>query len=483
MTECSTCIETYNNSTKKLTNCSKCQFKCCVRCVKLHLLGSNQLPHCMNCKIEWSDDYLRDIVSISWLTKEYSNKRKDLLFEVEKALLPLTMEHAQKFLIDKQFNTETQTLNCLCNKFTCHISNIIYHANRAELNKSINLIEDFKLLISEFKYFNTNTKEEIDEFETKLNLKISDPKSVIRKQFIKSCPENTCKGYLTTKYNCALCKCKVCSKCFEIITIDEHTCKLENILSADLIRKETKDCPKCGINIFKISGCDQMWCTGCNTGFNWSTGKIIDNTSIHNPHFFQWQAINQRSIINHVNTCIWPDRFIIHNINFGILNKYAYIFINPKCTILQYIRNIVISVTHINQVDRIDQPVLEYFDINLKYRIDYMVNIIPLEKFKSLCLTNILHREFNNCINMLFDMLHITVHDIVNNIQADSVMTDICLQLFNLFEYYNKQIINIYYKYKRTGKFPTIMPDVGRAEYSTIQTLEPHYKILVVKKR
>ena len=98
MTECSTCIEPYNKSTKKLTNCSKCQFKCCVSCVKLHLLGSNQLPHCMNCKIEWSDDYLRDIVSISWLTKDYSNKRKDLLFEVEKALLPLTKPVTATFL-------------------------------------------------------------------------------------------------------------------------------------------------------------------------------------------------------------------------------------------------------------------------------------------------------------------------------------------------------------------------------------------------
>ena len=83
---------------------------------------------------------------------------------------------------------------------------------------------------------------------------------------------------------------------------------------------------------------------------------------------------------------------------------------------------------------------------------------------------------------MLFDMLHITVHDIVNNIQVDSVMTDICLQLFNLFEYYNKQIINIYYKYKRTGKFPIIMTDVGRVEYSSIKTLDPHNKLLVVKK-
>ena len=53
-------------------------------------------------------------------------------------------------------------------------------------------------------------------------------------------------------------------------------------------------------------------------------------------------------------------------------------------------------------------------------------------------------------------------------------MTDICLQMFNLFEY------------KRTRKFPIIMTDIERVEKYPIQygikTLDPHNKLLVVKK-
>jgi hypothetical protein len=41
------------------------------------------------------------------------------------------------------------------------------------------------------------------------------------------------------------------------------------------------------VPICKIEGCDQMWCTNCNTGFHWRTGRLASGP-LHNPHYFTW---------------------------------------------------------------------------------------------------------------------------------------------------------------------------------------------------
>jgi len=67
-----------------------------------------------------------------------------------------------------------------------------------------------------------------------------------------------------------------------------HECNPDNLASAKLIDAETRPCPKCGARVFKISGCNQMFCTACNDcAFDWVTGRI--ETIIHNPHYFEFQ--------------------------------------------------------------------------------------------------------------------------------------------------------------------------------------------------
>jgi hypothetical protein len=39
-----------------------------------------------------------------------------------------------------------------------------------------------------------------------------------------------------------------------------------------------------------VRNCNQMWCTACNNGFDWVTGKEIRTGAIHNPHFFEFMG-------------------------------------------------------------------------------------------------------------------------------------------------------------------------------------------------
>ena len=87
----------------------------------------------------------------------------------------------------------------------------------------------------------------------------------------------------------------VCPKCHEIKENPAegggapHNCKQENIDTVKFLKRDTKKCPKCATRIHKINGCDQMWCTQCHIAFKWSTGDIVTNGIIHNPHFVAWQ--------------------------------------------------------------------------------------------------------------------------------------------------------------------------------------------------
>ena len=113
-----------------------------------------------------------------------------------------------------------------------------------------------------------------------------------RREFIMRCPADGCRGFLSSAYKCGLCSKWTCTKCLECIgeaKEGEHTCKPESVESAKLIQKETRPCPKCGTRIYKIDGCDQMWCVmeGCNTAFSWNTGHVVTGT-IHNPHYYEW---------------------------------------------------------------------------------------------------------------------------------------------------------------------------------------------------
>lgn len=110
--------------------------------------------------------------------------------------------------------------------------------------------------------------------------------------FVMKCSRDACEGFVGTNWKCGLCDVQFCKECGEPQDADsQHLCNPETRSTHIALRKEAKPCPKCAAMISKIDGCDQMWCTQCQTAFSWRTGQI-ETSHVHNPHYFQWMRQN-----------------------------------------------------------------------------------------------------------------------------------------------------------------------------------------------
>lgn len=110
------------------------------------------------------------------------------------------------------------------------------------------------------------------------------------------CPADGCRGYLLGDGTCGTCGGRACVDCVAPLPADgdapPHACDPEARASVRAIREDSRPCPGCRAYIFRISGCDQMWCTACNTAFHWGSGERIVGGVIHNPHAFEYFRAN-----------------------------------------------------------------------------------------------------------------------------------------------------------------------------------------------
>jgi hypothetical protein len=107
------------------------------------------------------------------------------------------------------------------------------------------------------------------------------------KKFVRKCPTEECKGFMNEDWFCGLCNGHFCEHCNDRINIG-HKCDPDAVKTMELLKKDTKPCPKCGTMIQKLSGCRQMWCPDCHTAFDWVSGQV-ETGRIHNPHYMEFK--------------------------------------------------------------------------------------------------------------------------------------------------------------------------------------------------
>ena len=239
---CQVCTEKINKSTRSLVQC-KCEYTCCKSCAKMYLLSCSKNPHCMNCKVEWNREFMVINFDKNFINKPMKNHRENVLYEREIALLPMTQPFVEH---RKKVNEKEKRVVFLRQELV-----LIYEIIKTAQDTQNTTEEYYKNYVNQmFAYEREMYDLQIEIFQLKGNG--IDEKIV--KEFIRQCPNNTCKGFLSKNLHCELCQIQACADCHEIKSTD-HVCNPDTIETIKSMKNNTKPCPKCATLIFKIEGC------------------------------------------------------------------------------------------------------------------------------------------------------------------------------------------------------------------------------------
>lgn len=278
-TNCNICVENFNKSNRKIVSCEFCEFTCCRECAQTYVLDESNV-RCMepSCGKVWSMKHVRKMFQLNFIKGKLSNHQGGILFQREQALFPQTQaEMERRHQLEKEID---------------QLSKYISELRELAKNEREKIREKYNMVTSEYNNeFDQQILpiyDQIHEYETHrehLRFKIKNKNATDKPKFVKACPSEYCRGFLNEKFGCGLCKTQFCDKCHGKKE-DQHICNKDDVATVSFMAKDTKPCPKCGEGIYKIDGCDQMWCPCCHTAFSWRTGNV--ETNIHNPHYYEY---------------------------------------------------------------------------------------------------------------------------------------------------------------------------------------------------
>jgi hypothetical protein len=234
---------------KKPIVCSKCGMIACTTCMQRMFLQSPVYKFsCVSCNHAFSYEHVYGHFSKLFWRHKYREYVCQQILRIEANRLPSTMS----FVADKHSVIDTKVKISSLRKQYAELSSqqVIIKNSITELQRSI--------------------RRDVDSHPRYIN-----------------CCNVDCRAYVThNEPQCIVCQETTCSVCHcRVKSLDgiPHTCDEHTVETISIIQKECRECPACHVHIQKIDGCDQMFCTRCNTPFSWKTGEVITGP-FNNPH-------------------------------------------------------------------------------------------------------------------------------------------------------------------------------------------------------
>jgi hypothetical protein len=387
--------------------CPFCNIEICEKCFQYSIMMELRNPICIYCKKNYSLEFILSNNDTVWCKKKFLPFLGKLLMDIENKKIPNFIEKYKK--IEKLRELEKEIKKYL---------------------KS----NDYELVLS--------IDKEIKEIKKKLNITENKQKKI----YISPCVNNKCKGFITDKYECNLCGEEICDKCM-IKKGENHKCNRNDVKSANIIKESSKPCPECCVSIYKISGCNQMFCTNCKTTFDWITLEK-DHGTVHNVHYFEWlSSIKEKKDIDNTSCGDIQDIFIIisnHNIwkmNKKIKNiKSDETYREEKFTKLR-LKNILENIFMVNREynGNIIPNLINLINDKEELLIRFLDNKIKETTWKNNLIKITIKNAFNESIIEILEMYITVTSDIIRkigfNLNNNSIIDFIKKELYEYLEF------------------------------------------------
>jgi hypothetical protein len=276
--------------------------------------------------------------------------------------------------------------------------------------------------------------------------------------YSRPCPIEDCKGSLSSRGKCGLCENLMCLKC-ENKKTEDHECNKDDVASVKEKMKGTVPCPSCGSRIFKTGGCQHMWCTkpGCETSFDWKTGKRISNSHNTNPHYYAFRTANGGMPRDpHDIPCggLPPIRNTI-----AIFSRYSSIDGSE----------IQRSIPH-NQTVMLPRYSPGAITDNIDLTVKFLMNEIKEEKYEKEIRARHKKREKLNSVYPLLEMYIQTMTEMlirISGVSSQGEFDVVFSEMVSLQEYTNKELE------KLAKEFDNVMPVIRNFYIMTKETEGP----------
>ena len=345
--QCEICIE--NITASKRVECPFCSYVCCRPCYERYILSSADDSNCMKCHRSFDREVIMSICTKSFVNNKLKKHRETCLCEREMSMMTSTQIYVEQELQKRENQNMLDQIQ----------------------HERMNLKRKMRELDRTYQMINANVVPHLDNFE--------------RRSFVHRCSVENCNGYLSSQWKCNICLNYVCPDCNAVkgpVRDAEHVCNEDEKKTMELLRRDSKKCPGCGECIFKVSGCDQMWCTTCHTAFSWRTGQKV-NGVIHNPHYYAFMRNHTGGLAREHGDIPCGGIPTFRELSMFLKPDVANIYNFEQNKLIELILRIHRIVGHVDNVERHRYPTELTANANLDLRIVYMLGELEEAKFKS----------------------------------------------------------------------------------------------------